>query len=175
MIGAIFYASKYGSTEQYARWISAATGLPAFDMAAAPPDPMDYDFVILGAPVIYHKLLRRRWLIRHQAAILSRPAILFTVSGAGPGAKLDRWLANDLPGPLLDHLDHVALRRRQDPNILTWFDRMMLIVAGLANRDRKAGREELHGFDFMDQASIQPIVAKIRALEGAPAARSVGD
>ena len=44
-------------------------------------------------------------------------------------------------------------------------DRMLLIVAGLVNRDRKAGREELHGFDFMDMASIEPLVTSIRELQ----------
>lgn len=32
MKGAIFFSSKYGSTAQYAHWISQATGLPAYDI-----------------------------------------------------------------------------------------------------------------------------------------------
>lgn len=32
MNGAIFFASKYGSTAQYAEWIAEATDLPMFDV-----------------------------------------------------------------------------------------------------------------------------------------------
>lgn len=52
---------------------------------------------------------------------------------------------------------------------------MMLIIGGLANRDRKAGREELHGFDFMDKGSIAPIVERIAALQSAASAQGIGD
>jgi len=34
MNGAIFYSTKYGSTAQYAQWISEATGPPAFPQPA---------------------------------------------------------------------------------------------------------------------------------------------
>ena len=32
MKGAIFFASKYGSTAQYSNWLAEATGLPVFDV-----------------------------------------------------------------------------------------------------------------------------------------------
>lgn len=172
MNGAILYASRYGSTSQYADWIGEATGLPVFEIGTDEADPARYDFVVLGTPILYYKPLARSWIKRHRAALMARPLILFTVSGAGPGAKLDGWLAKSLPGDVLAHADHVALRGRQDPRELRGFDRLMLIIAGKMNRDRKAGSEEMHGFDYMDKASIGPIVEKIgrlRAVPGTPA------
>jgi len=47
---------------------------------------------------------------------------------------------------------------------------MMLIIGGLKNPDRKAGKEELHGFDYMDKASIAPVVEAVRGLQRAEAA-----
>jgi hypothetical protein len=41
----------------------------------------------------------------------------------------------------------------------------MLIIGGLKNPDRKAAKEEIHGFDFMDKASIGPIIERIRELQ----------
>jgi hypothetical protein len=42
----------------------------------------------------------------------------------------------------------------------------MLIVGGLKNPDRVAGKEELRGFDFMDKSSIGPIVEAIVQMQG---------
>lgn len=169
MIGAIFYSTRYGSTAQYARWIAEATGLPAFDVDEESANPADYDFVVLGAPVIYHKLMLRKWVKRNRASLLDRPVILFSVSGAGAGRKLDGWLAKSLPSELLAHVEHFALRGRQDPADLSRFDRMMLIVGGWTNPDRAAGREERKGFDYIDKASIEPVIEAVARLHAARA------
>lgn len=166
MKGAIFYSSKYGSTAQYAEWIREATDLPAFDVDKASSDPSQYDFLVLGSPVLYHKLMFHKWVKNNLAGITARPTILFSVSGAGAGAKLDAWLAGNLPAELVSHMQHVALRGRQDPNDLSWLDRLMLIIGGLTNSDSVAGREELRGFDYMDKLSIKPIVEKVAQLQG---------
>ncbi len=167
MNGAIFYASKYGSTLEYAGWIADATGLPVYDADEQGSDPADSDFLVLGSPIIYYKLLLSRWMHRNLDVILSKPAVLFTVSGAPAGKKLDRWIRDCLSPALVRHMHHVALRGRQNPKDLTWFDRSMLIVAGLMNSDRQAAQEEMNGFDYMDRASIQPIVDLIKDLQAA--------
>tara|TARA_R110000824_G_scaffold48565_8_gene137103 strand:+ start:614 stop:1141 length:528 start_codon:yes stop_codon:yes gene_type:complete len=165
MNGAIFYATRYGSTAQYADWISAATGIPAFDVSNADADPSDYDFVVIGAPVIYHKLAIRNWVRQKMPSFETRPVVFFTVAGAPAGSKLDGWIANSLPSALIQRMNHFALRGRQNPKDLSCFDRMMLIIGGLKNRDRVAGREELEGFDYMDKAGIEPIVKAIQQLQ----------
>ena len=162
MDGALLYCTRYGSTAEYARWIGDASGVPVYDLDGPCPGLDTLDFVVVGSPVIYHRLVVGRWARRNLAALLDRPVALFTVSGAGAGAKLDGWIEKSLPGPLIRHMRHFALRGRQDPRDLTWFDRGMLTIGGLLNPDRSAGREELHGFDFMDKASISPIVEQIR-------------
>lgn len=158
MKGAVFFSTRYGSTAEYARWISEATGLPVFDINASEARPEDYDFLVAGCPIIYHKLMFHKWAARHQSVLCSKPLLLFSVSGAGAGAKLDDWIAECLPQELITHADHVALRGRQNPKELSWYDRMMLIIGGLKNPDRVAAREEMEGFDYMDKSGIAPIV-----------------
>ncbi len=169
MNGAIFYASKYGSTAQYARWIGEATGLRVFDIDNAPP-PEGFGFLVLGSPVIYYGMLIETWVSAHLPALLDRPVVFFSVSGAGPGPKLDAWLPESLPKAFVEHMHHVGLKGRQNPAELSWYDRSMLIIAGLKNPDRQAGREELKGFDYMDRASIAPVVALIEGLKARDAA-----
>jgi menaquinone-dependent protoporphyrinogen IX oxidase len=168
MKGAIFFSSRYGSTEQYSQWIAEATSLPVFNLDETKATPAEFDFLVLGGPVVYHKLAFHRWVKRNLTDILGRPNVFFSVSGAGAGAKLDGWIAGSLPAAFVSHATHVALRGRQTPGELNRFDRMMLIIGSLLNRDRKASKEELHGFDFMDKASIKPIVERIRELQARP-------
>ena len=168
MDGAIFYASKYGSTADYARWIGEATGLPVFDLTRDPAQPSDYEFVVLAAPVIYHKLLGRRWVRRHSASLLRRPVLLVSVSGAGAGTKLDGWIAASFAAEFVAHAEHFALRGRQNPRELNLYDRVMLQIGGLMNRDPQARRDEMKGFDYMDKSSIAPVVDRIRALQAGP-------
>ena len=162
MNGAIFFSSKYGSTEQYANWIGEATGLPVFDVKDDNIDPRKYDFLILGSPIIYYKLSIRKWVKRNLANIENKPIIFFSVSGAPAGEKLNGWIADSLPEHFISRMNHIALRGRQRPKELTFYDRMMLIIGGLANRDPEARKQELEGFDFMDKSSIEPIVRLVQ-------------
>lgn len=147
MKGAIFFASKYGSTKQYSNWIAQATGLPVFNINNAKTDLSNYDFLVLGSPIIYNKLL-------------------FTVSGAPAGKKLDGWNANsNLPKGFISKVKHIALRGRQNPKELTLYDRLMLIIGAIKNPDPVARKEELHGFDYMDKSSIEPIIKLVKQFQ----------
>lgn len=165
MGGVILYATKYGSTRTYANWIAEATGLPAKDIRDGRVDLDTPDFFVIGLPVIYHALFQADWVRDRVEVLLRKPVILFTVSGAPAGEKLDGWIAKSLPKDFVETAYRVALMGRQDPRELDLYDRVMLIIAGLTNKDRKAGREELKGFDFMDKDSIQPVVDAVERLK----------
>ncbi len=165
MNGAIFFSTKYGSTAQYAQWIGEATGLPIFNIKDANADLLEYDFLILGSPIIYHKVHNWKWVRANLAEIEEKPIIFFTVSGAPAGQKLDAWIADSLPQHLISKMHHVVLRGRQNPKELSWWDRLMLIIGSMKNPDPVASKEELEGFDFMDKSSIGPIVKWVRQLQ----------
>lgn len=165
MIGAIFYSSKYGSTAQYATWIAEATGLPAFNMEDSTEDPARYDFLILGSPIIYFRLRGRKWVKKNLKKLLGKPLIYYTLSGAPAGPKLDKWISKSLPDEIVAEMKHVTLGGRQHPKELNWFDWIMLKIAGLTNPDREAGRDEMHGFDYMDKASIAPILDLVEEFQ----------
>ena len=159
MDGAVLYATKYGSTAEYANWIGQATGVPVFDVRKVDVDPNEFDFLILATPVIYYKLLITDWVQRNLSKLDRKPIIMVTVSGAPPGPKLDAWVGDSLPADFIATATHVSLRGRQIPGDLTWYDRAMLIIAAWKNPDPVASEEELKGFDYMDKDSIAPVVA----------------
>lgn len=159
MDGAVLYATKYGSTAEYADWIGDATGLPVRNVETADIDVDEFDFLILATPVIYYKLLITDWVQRNLSKLVGKPIIMVTVSGAPPGPKLDAWVGDSLPAEFIANATHVGLRGRQIPGELSWYDRAMLIIAAWKNPDPVASEEELKGFDYMDKDSIAPIVA----------------
>jgi len=171
MNGAIFFSSKYGSTEQYAKWIGEETGLPIFNVKDTNADPSQYDFLVLGSPIYYYKVLNRKWVKKSLTSIENKPVILFTVSGAPSGSKLDGWIADSFPTYFISQIKHVALRGRQKPEELTWWDRQLLKIGAILNKDPEARKQELEGFDFMDKSSIEPIInliQKIKSSEATP-------
>jgi len=169
MRGAIFFSGTYGSTAEYAAWISEATGLPAFDVNDAGADPSKYDFLVLGSSVIIYKLTIRKWVKDNRTAIDQKPIVLFTVSGASAGPKLDGWIADSLPEGLISRMEHVALRGRLDPKKLNWWVRLTLRIGAWIAEDDKVKKEELEGFDHMDKSGIEPIIRLVRQFQSGEA------
>ena len=165
MNGAIFFSGKYGSTELYSKWISEATGLPIFDIKDAHADPSKFDFLILGSSILYFKLSNRKWVKENLSTLKSRSKILFSVSGAGPSNKLNRWVSNSLPSELLSQVEHVALRGMLDHSKVSWWVRLLLWIGSLFNPTPTARKDERYGFDYMDKSSIEPIVKLVRQFQ----------
>ena len=165
MNGAILYSGRYGSTEQYSEWISEATGLPSLSIDDPAADPSAHDFLVLGSSIVFYRATIRSWVKQNSAALATKPIILFTVSGAPAGSKLDGWVAKSFSAEFLARADHVALRGRLNHDDVSWWLRLMLKIGALLNPDREASKEERHGFDHMDKASIQPLVDLIERYE----------
>ncbi|MBT8300127.1 MAG: flavodoxin domain-containing protein [Maribacter sp.] len=165
MNGAIFFSGKYGSTKQYAHWISEATGFPVFDIKDPNADPSKYDYVILGSSIIYFRLTIRKWARANLSKLNGRSKILFSVSGAGPSTKLNRWVAKSLPSGFFSQMVHVALGGRLDHSKVSWWVRLMLWIGSLINPDPEASREERYGFDHVDKESIEPIIKLVKQFE----------
>lgn len=167
MNGAIFFSGKYGSTEQYAKWISEATGLPAFDIKDPNADPSKYKYLILGSSILYFKLSIRKWIRANLPILEGKSRILFSVSGAGPSPKLERWVAASLPSRLASQMEHVGLPGRLDHSKVSWWVRKMLWIGSLINPDPQASKEERYGFDHVDKKSIEPILKMIEQFKQA--------
>ncbi len=167
MKGVIFYSGKYGSTAQYAKWISEATGLPFFDVNTANEDLSKYDFLILGSSVIINRLTIRKWIRRNLAGIKNKRVILFTVSGEPSGQELDVGIAASVPDSLSSHMEHVALRGRLDLKKVSWWTRLLLKIGAWHSDDPETKEHLLKGFDLMDKSGIDPIKELVQKYKSA--------
>lgn len=162
MNGAVIFSGTYGSTEQYANWIGEATGLPVFNINDPEADPSEYDCLVLGSSIIYFRLTNRKWVKANLSKLKGKSTILFSVSGAGASSKLERWVAASLPRELTSEMKHVALRGRLDHSKVSWWVRIILWIGSLFNNDPEASKDERYGFDYVDKATIEPIVKMIQ-------------
>lgn len=165
MNGAIFYSGQYGSTAQYALWISEATGLPLFDLSNETPDPSKFDFLVLGSSIIIGKLTIRKWVQANWSKFNHVPVIFYSVSASEPGIpSLQTWIENSLPGEMIKHMKFVPLRGRLDVRKVGWWTRFVLRIGAMGEKNPEAKKRMLEGFDFMDKSSIAPIVEWIRKV-----------
>ena len=159
MEAAILYSGKYGSTEQYARWLQELTGIPSFDIRKPVPDLSETEFLVLGTSIILGAPTFKKWLFRNWAQFRKKPVLLFTVSGTAPDhPNLITWLNMHLSPEMLAHLKYVPLRGRLDLMKLPWWLRTLLRLAARMTKDPEEAQRMREGFDYMDRDALQPIV-----------------
>ena len=165
MKGAIFFSGKYGSTHEYANWIAEATGLQVFDISKSDVNPFKFDYVVLGSSIIYFRLSMKKWLYANKNFLVGKPIVLFSVSGAPAGKKLNNWVRNSIPKSLKAGIEHFSLRGRLDHSKVAWPIRLSLKIGAFFNRDPDASKDERYGFDYVDRNTIDPIVARINEIQ----------
>lgn len=109
----VAYATMYGSTKEVAQSIAETLLAAGVDAEAKPADEVKkldgYGAVVLGAPLIVHKLQKdaRTFLKRHEKALRGMPVALFALGPCKDPRNEEEW--QDCQG----QLDHVLAE-------LTW-------------------------------------------------------
>lgn len=173
MKAAIIYAGKYGSTSQYASWLGEATGLPVFNLRDNPPEPWNYDLLILGTSIIVGKPTIARWMKKNWSMLWGRKLLLYSVSGTAPGnPDLPTWMHRHLGKEIMSQVEYVPLRGRMDLEEMPWLIRLMLKLVAKASKDPETKKRMSEGFDYMDRESLAPILRWYEA-QTRPAPRKV--
>ncbi len=159
MKGAIFFTGKFGSTQQYAQWISEQTSFPVFDLNKQNPDPTDFDLLILGSSIMLMKPTIKKWLTTFWPMIKDKQIILYTVSGTKPGhPDLQKWINNSFSKEILMHINHIPLRGRLNLEELPWLTRFLLKLGATVEKDPETKQRMTEGFDYMVKSNISPIL-----------------
>lgn len=160
----VIYASKYGSTAQYARLIAEKLDTEALRASEAPSEAVSgADLVVLGSPIYGYSVLPEieDFLVGNREILAEKPVGVFVVCGdtlwnpkAGEGGhknleKLTKFLPSEpiatavLGGRMImDELDN-----EDGPRIRAFYERI--------DRDPT-------GFDRMELENVEPFVEKIK-------------
>jgi menaquinone-dependent protoporphyrinogen IX oxidase len=159
MRAAIFFSGKFGSTREYAQWLGEATGLPVFDVRKDPPEPWNYDLLILGSSVMVGKPTISKWVQKNWAQLNGRQLLLFSVSGTAPeDPDLRTWMKRGLGEEIFSQMDYVPLRGRMVLSELPLWSRILLKGLARVIKDPEESKRMTEGFDYMDRESLEPIL-----------------
>jgi menaquinone-dependent protoporphyrinogen IX oxidase len=164
MKGMIVYASNYGATEQYARWLGEALGFKAVPVGRA-FGLEDCDAVILETNVRVRKLSIAPWARKHWPELRGKRLALFTTSGAPrEDPALREWFEACFDEEMRGALPYFPLGGRKKMDEMTWLDRAGVKLGSrmVAKKNPAEAARMLEDLDRMDRAQIEPIAALFR-------------
>ena len=166
----ILYASTYGTTEQYARWISEEIGVPAVPLRNAQKVQLrQAKWVIVGCPIHAGRPAAAGWVRKHWSQVADKVVILFTTSGAPPEIPaLREGFAASLPEHIRSKIEYHPLGGRMLMSELKPIHRLLMRIGQKLEKDPDAKAGMVRDIDNVDRTSIAPIVARVRSLEPSP-------
>lgn len=166
MKGIILFKSQYGSTEQYARWLSEDTGVKAVDIHEADPETVkSCEFVVIGSHIKIGHIQATDWIKTHWEWLKDKKLILFGVSGSYANKKQQREvLETSLPEDWIDEFQYFSLPGRLNKRSLNWWDRFIVSLGSRIMRDEEARSRMKEGFDYVDKKRLEPVKKLILRL-----------
>jgi menaquinone-dependent protoporphyrinogen IX oxidase len=162
MSGVIYYKTKYGATEQYAKWLSQDLGFELKNIKKG-PKPGSENIVVIGSNIIMGKLKAKGWILKHWSNIQNKQVILFAVGGAKIGSEdRDKAMANSLSSEILKTAKIFHLRGKFDHSKVSFLLSKM-IKKGMENeKDPVIKKEWSEGFDDVKREYLEPIKSYIK-------------
>lgn len=172
----VVYASKYGATERYARWLGEETGGDVLTLKEAlSADLTGYDTIAVGGGLYAGGFAAAEFLKRRAAELKGFPVALFTVGLSDPAdpanaAHIRAELARALPAGLLEGVKLFHLRGGMDYAKLNLPHRIMMAMFKKL-MEKKAREEgptaesqgvlETYGkcVDFTEKTALTPLTA----------------
>ena len=176
----VTYASKYGSTKQYAEWIAEALSCDLMEAGAVKPGTLaQHDVLIHGGGLYAGGLSGISVITKNYELLSDKPVILFSCGLADPHdpenvAHIEAGLAKVLTPEMQKHIQQFHLRGGIDYGKLGLTHKAMMAM--LRQSMLRKGRENLRGedqlmldtygqrVDFTDKSTIAPLIEYVKNL-----------
>jgi menaquinone-dependent protoporphyrinogen IX oxidase len=170
----VIYKSKYGSAEQYAKWLAEELSCGIAECSPqAFTDIEKYDTVIYGGSLYAVGILGFDLFKENFNRMTAGKIVVFTV-GASPAWEeaIAEVRENNFPRDMLDKIMHVHLRGGFDFNGLSFIDKVFMILLKLkiSCKPEKRRTPDERGMlgsyskshDWKQKSAIQPILDYVR-------------
>lgn len=170
MKGLILYFTAYGTTRQYAEWISEEIDADICNYKEAADSAIeDADYLIIGSFVMAHKLIISRWLAKKEKLLQGKKLFFYSVSGAKPGDKeLDTIFEVSLPESLLKEARTYRFGGKMRYEDLSKFHKVMIKIGTLIEKDPDIKAEMKKDMkiakDNIDQTYTKPLITDVKAF-----------
>lgn len=176
----VIYESKYGYTQNYARWIAKALSCPLYERKNFPAkDLSHYEIILYGGGLYAGSVSGVSFLTKNREVLSRKKVILFTCGLANPKdpnniANIHTSLAKTLSEEMLEHLTLFHLWGGIDYSRLSFLHKSMMAMLRkmLLKKDAHDLRDEdkvildTYGksLDFTDPNTIGPLVDYVSSL-----------
>lgn len=170
----VTYASKYGSTQQYAQWLAEELGAELCESKAVTPAQLaPYDVVIHGGGLYAGSISGIKLLRDNAAALAGKRVAVFTVGTSDPAdtASVD-YIRSQGAKQLAQGQSVSWFHLRGDLlyGKMSWLHRMMMgmmgkVLAKKPEAERAEGEKAIINHTdvrFVDRATLAPLVAWVR-------------
>lgn len=170
---AIIYNTKYGSTEQYAKWISEETGADIYrDKNVKLSQLMEYDTIVFGGPIHAGGLQGLKFLQKNMKRFSGKRVMAFAV---GLGLDNENAQQQCLELNFLKSIKEVPcyfMKGAYNPEMVKGIDKTMMgfvkkVLNGKSEDQLTKEDKELllainEGADYVDRKYIEDIVEAIK-------------
>ncbi len=169
MQGIIVYKSTYGSTKQYAEWLSQQTGFQAVPVAQVNDTILDAsDAVIVGCPVLKFQPALKTWLTKKWPILKEKQVMLFTTSGAPSNhPKLQAGYKESFSEAMQQRLAYFPLGGRMVYQNLKPIHKLLMNIGQRLEKNPQAKAEMMKDVDHVHPDAIAPILDYVTTLEKA--------
>lgn len=167
MKGLVVYKSRYGATEQYAKWISEALGVPlkiADDIT--PQQIACNDYIIAGSSIYMGKILLKDWLKKNADLLKTKRLILFIVGAAPPEqkAKTEQYFTDNIPKELQCRASCFYLQGKSIHKELSLLDKLLLKAGAQFAPTADDKKAMLTEFNAIKKENIDQLLETVKEL-----------
>lgn len=166
MKGIIVYRTFYGATGQVAQWLGEKTGFPVVEQKKVRDSEIaGYDLIIIGSPVMAHKILLSKWIAAKWELLKDKEVILYSTSGAHPALPELQNVFNDSFEPgFREKIRFFPQGGRMIWSKLKLKDKLLMKIGQMIEKDPKIKVEMVKDKDNVDPKWIEPILQYVTAL-----------
>ncbi|MBI9108279.1 MAG: hypothetical protein JEZ04_16145 [Spirochaetales bacterium] len=160
MNGIIIYKSNYGSTKQYATWLSEETGFTAVDIKKAGEKTIrGKNIVILGSPIFAGKPVIAGWINKKWKYLADRKVILYTTSGAAPDdPSIRKVMENSFEPEIAGKIKYFPQGGSMVFAKLNPLHRFAMRLGSKMEKDPEISANMLKDKDHVDRSGIKTII-----------------
>ncbi|MGK2861148.1 MAG: flavodoxin domain-containing protein [Chitinophagaceae bacterium] len=165
MNGIIIFKGRYGTTRQYAQWISEELNLAYFATTELDEGNLSYfDFIIIGSSVYTGKLKISQWLQTNLKALRGKQIFFFQVAGTSPleKEKLNTYFRQGVPEEIRAQCKIYYYPGKMLFNELSWKDRFKLRMGARLTKDLVKKKSMLTGYNLVKKENIRDLVNAVK-------------
>jgi menaquinone-dependent protoporphyrinogen IX oxidase len=166
MKGIIIYKSNYGSTKQYAQWLTEETGYPAVDIKKFKKQDIESsDVVILGSPVFADKPVITGFIQKKWNLLKNKTVVLYTTSGSAPdNPKHQNNFKSVFKSEMSEKIHYFPQGGRMIFNNLTPVHKLLMKLGARMEKDPKIREEMCKDSDFVNRNGLLPVLEYLNKL-----------